>query len=80
MRPPTNNWRYRRTEYRFNAEIATDITTRNTELKRHTIGQHNTEHRTQKTYNRTTHKYIKMSKTCYFKECSACNQWEIWGT
>ena len=66
MRPPTNHWRYRRTEHRFNAEIATDITTRNSERKRHTIGQHtNTK---------------KISKTCYFKECSTCNQWEIWGT
>ena len=26
---PTNNWRYRRNEYRFYAEIVTDVTTRN---------------------------------------------------
>jgi hypothetical protein len=31
MRLPTNNWRYRRTEHRFYAEIVTDIKTR-TEL------------------------------------------------
>jgi len=29
MSPPTNNWRWRRTEHRFYAEIVTDITTRN---------------------------------------------------
>jgi hypothetical protein len=29
MRPPTNNWRLRRTEHRFYEEIITDITTRN---------------------------------------------------
>jgi hypothetical protein len=32
-RPPTNNSRQRRTEHRFYAEIATDITTRNPERK-----------------------------------------------
>jgi hypothetical protein len=33
MRPPTNNWRQRRTEHRFYVEIVTDITTRNSERK-----------------------------------------------
>ena len=33
MRPPTNNWRLRRTEHRFYAEIITDITTLNLERK-----------------------------------------------
>ena len=31
MLPPANNWRQRRTEHRFYAEIVTDITTRNSE-------------------------------------------------
>ena len=33
MSPPTRNWRQRRTEHRFNAEIVTDITTWNSEGK-----------------------------------------------
>ena len=33
MRSPTNNWKYRPTEYRFYAEIVKDITTRNSEHK-----------------------------------------------
>jgi len=33
MSPPTNNWKYRRTEYGFYAEIVTDITTRNSDRK-----------------------------------------------
>ena len=32
MNPPTNNWRKRRTRYRYE-EIVTDITTRNSECK-----------------------------------------------
>ena len=33
MRPPTNNLQKRPTEHYFYAEIATDITTRNSECK-----------------------------------------------
>jgi len=33
MHPPTNNWRQRRPEYRFYAEIVTDVSTRNSERK-----------------------------------------------
>ena len=33
MRPPTNNWGQRRTELRLQAEIVTNITTRNSERK-----------------------------------------------
>jgi hypothetical protein len=33
MSTPTNNWRLRRTEHRFYAEIVTDIATRNSERK-----------------------------------------------
>jgi len=33
MSPPTNNWRLRRTEHLFYAEIIKDITTRNSEHK-----------------------------------------------
>jgi hypothetical protein len=33
MSPPTNNWRLRRTEHRYYAEIVADITTRNSERK-----------------------------------------------
>jgi hypothetical protein len=33
MSPPTNNWRERRTEHSFYAEIVTDSTTRNPERK-----------------------------------------------
>jgi hypothetical protein len=33
MRPPTNNWRQRPTQHRFNVEIVTEITTRNSERK-----------------------------------------------
>ena len=33
MNSPTNNWRLRLTEHRFNVEIVTDITTGNSERK-----------------------------------------------
>ena len=33
MSPRTNNWKERRTEHTFYAEIVTDITTRNSERK-----------------------------------------------
>jgi len=33
MSPPTNDWRKRRTEHHFDAEIVTDIATRTSERK-----------------------------------------------
>ena len=36
MSLPTHNWRYRRTEYRFYAQIVKDIKPRNLELKDNT--------------------------------------------
>ena len=45
---PTNNWRQRRIQHRFYAEIVTDITRRKSELQTQ-IGQHKKLHRKQKT-------------------------------
>jgi len=37
MSPPTNSWKYRRIEHCFYAEIVTDITTRNKNIKTHAM-------------------------------------------